>query len=111
LNYINTTIPQTSQDITGVVLIYNSNLQLIPRSITDFAIATSTINPTTNAGIYVVDGKIALTAEAGQLIEVYNAVGQRLAAVKANEGLNKIAVSAKGVVVVRTAGKLAKVIL
>lgn len=111
LNYINTTIPQTSQDITGVVLIYNSNLQLIPRSITDFAIATSTINPTTNAGIYVVDGKIALKAEAGQLVEVYNAVGQRVAAVRAVEGLNTIGVKAKGVVVVRTAGKLAKVIL
>ncbi len=111
LDYISTNIPQTSQDITGVVLVYNTTMQLIPRSNADFAIATSTTNPTTNSGIYTIDGKIALTAEAGQLIEVYNTVGQRLAAVKATEGLNKIAVDAKGVVVIRTAGKLAKVIL
>ncbi len=76
-----------------------------------FSNPSSTTNPTTNSGIYTIDGKIALTAEAGQLIEVYNTIGQRLAVVKATKGLNKIAVNTKGMVVVRTAGKLTKVIL
>jgi len=36
LNYISTSIPTIAQDITGVVLQYNSTIEIIPRSTTDF---------------------------------------------------------------------------
>lgn len=36
LNYIGTPIPETTQNLTGVVLQYSSTMQLIPRSLDDF---------------------------------------------------------------------------
>lgn len=41
LNYIGTPIPTTSQTITGVVLQYNTIMQFIPRSLTDFEAGSS----------------------------------------------------------------------
>jgi hypothetical protein len=39
LDYIGTPIPQVAQDLTGVVLQFSSTMQLVPRSLSDFAIA------------------------------------------------------------------------
>lgn len=36
LNYIGTAIPAANQDLTGVVLVYNTTAQLVPRALTDF---------------------------------------------------------------------------
>jgi hypothetical protein len=40
LNYIGTPIPEVPQDITGVVLQYSTAMQLVPRSLDDFAVAS-----------------------------------------------------------------------
>ncbi|MFW9596696.1 MAG: chitobiase/beta-hexosaminidase C-terminal domain-containing protein, partial [Paludibacter sp.] len=104
-------IPTETKDIIGVVLIYNATTQLIPRSTADFVVATSVNNPSSKSGIYASEGKVVLTAEAGDVVEVFNAVGQRLVSVKAVSGENHIPVAAKGIVMVRTKGQSTKVVL
>lgn len=113
LDYVANTdaIPTSIKDIVGVVLIYNSTTQLIPRSTADFLLATSVNNPSSKSGIYALNGNIVLTAEAGDVVEVFSASGQRLVSVKAVAGENRIPVAAKGVVLVRTKGQMAKVAL
>src|SRR5574344_1761800 len=50
LDYIGTPIPAQAQDITGVVLLYNTTVQIIPRSLTDFtpSLVTCSMPPTLN---------------------------------------------------------------
>ena len=57
------------------------------------------------------NGTVSFTSEAGRTLEIYNSVGQRIISTKTVEGLNSIAVAAKGVVLVKVANRLAKVVL
>ena len=117
LPYLGYLIPTGSLDITGVVLLYTSSgtttAQLVPRTLTDFSktLIASTSNPSSKSGIYASEGKVVLTAEAGEVVEVFNAVGQRLVSIKAVSGENRIPVAAKGIVMVRTKGQSTKVVL
>lgn len=106
-------IPTSAQDITGVVLIYNSTAQIVPRSAADFvaSLGTGYANAAMENGIYTSNGNVMVNASAGQKVEIYNSLGQRLKSVVATAGLNTISVNAKGVVLVKTAGLLTKVIL
>jgi len=55
LNYIGTPIPEVTQNITGVILQFNSTFQFIPRSLADFEDAPIT-DPTIYANPMVVNG-------------------------------------------------------
>lgn len=57
------------------------------------------------------DGKIRFSANAGQQVEVYNAVGQKLISAITLDGLNTLNVNAKGMMIVKVGDRLAKVIL
>ncbi len=57
------------------------------------------------------DGIIRFTAESGQVMELYNAVGQKLLIKTTTAGLNSIPVAAKGFVVVKVGNQIAKVVL
>jgi hypothetical protein len=61
--------------------------------------------------VYVINGNIAITADSGETLDIYNAIGQRLVHKLAVEGLNPIAVSAHGMVIVKVGNRFAKVIL
>lgn len=53
LDYIGTPVPETSQNITGVILQYTTNMQLVPRSLADFETGDSpalVADPTTLSG-------------------------------------------------------------
>jgi hypothetical protein len=54
---------------------------------------------------------LIFSATAGESVEVYNSVGQKLVQKPAVEGQNSIPVSAKGVVLVKVGNRLAKVML
>ncbi len=114
-DYITTpmAIPSVAQDIVGVVLVYNTTAQLIPLSTASFtnSLGTGVENPTLQASVYVTNGNIVLTAAAGQKVEIFNSVGQRLLNVTAVEGVNTIPVNAKGVVIVKAGNSLTKVVL
>ncbi|MEI6554144.1 MAG: lamin tail domain-containing protein [Paludibacter sp.] len=57
------------------------------------------------------DGIIRFTAESGQVMELYNAVGQKLLIKTTTAGLNSIPVAVKGLVVVKVGNQIAKVVL
>jgi len=114
LNYVTTptAIPTISQDITGVVLVYTTTAQLVPRSSADIVNAQGTgLKIVKESNISSSNGKITLSASANQTIEIYNSVGQKLVSKLAIEGVNTIPVSAHGVVFVKVDNKIAKVIL
>ena len=109
-----TAIPTTKQDITGVVNMYSTTeADLIPRTAADMVNTTVTeVNQTSaNSGIYASKGNIVFNASAGQTVEIYNAVGQKLFQKQAVEGLNIVQVSSKGVLLVKVNNRIAKVIL
>jgi hypothetical protein len=57
------------------------------------------------------DGKICFSATAGQVVEVYNAVGQKLMSSTTHDGLNTLPVDARGMMIVKLGNQVAKVIL
>lgn len=112
LNYIGQAIPTTAQDITGVVLIYNSTAQLVPRSLSDFTPTLGTsLNPVKDNSIHTENGHVILSASANQTVEIFSALGQKLLSLKAVEGMNTIPVSAKGLILVKVGNQISKVIL
>lgn len=63
-------------------------------------------------GIFVRNGKVIVTASAaGQRIEVYNTLGQRLVNVVSKEGENEISVPSKGIFMVKCGTEINKIIL
>ncbi|HON03228.1 MAG TPA: hypothetical protein PLM04_08920, partial [Paludibacteraceae bacterium] len=84
-------------------------------SASDEASASTLGTATSNVavrGIFVRNGQVVVTAPAaGERIEIFNAVGQRLVSKLSTEGENTISVSAKGVLVVKFGSEVTKVIL
>ncbi|MDO9635314.1 MAG: chitobiase/beta-hexosaminidase C-terminal domain-containing protein, partial [Paludibacter sp.] len=58
-----------------------------------------------------INGTLRFNATAGELVEVYNVIGQKVISSIANDGLNTIPVPAKGMMVVKIGNQTAKVIL
>lgn len=75
------------------------------------SLMTSIRRPEMRTDVYAINGSIHFNASAGELVEVYNVIGQKLINSIANDGLNTIPVPAKGIMVVKIANKTAKVIL
>jgi predicted extracellular nuclease len=63
-------------------------------------------------GIFVRNGKVIVTAPAaGERIEIFNAVGQRLVSKLSTAGENSVSVSAKGILLVKFGSQVTKVML
>jgi hypothetical protein len=78
--------------------------------ITDIATALSDVS--TNLRVSTVNGYLKVTGvKAGDLIEVYNGLGQKIKMINATDVDNNIDVNAKGVLVVKVGSKVTKVIL
>ena len=58
-----------------------------------------------------VNGNIVLNAEAGQLVEVYNSIGQKVGSRLTSEGVNTIPARVKGVVFVKIGSEVSKLIM
>lgn len=111
LPYEGQTIVNTPQDITGVVLLYNSTPQLVPRSVADM-IPAGVFTPKTEAlNVWKSNGSINFNALEGETVEVYNAVGQRLMSQATVEGLNSLKVDNKGLTIVKIANRVGKIML
>lgn len=61
--------------------------------------------------IFAAGSQIFAEAKAGELVEVYTVAGQKIASVTAIDGLNTLNVNAKGILIVKVADRIAKVIL
>ncbi|KAF5039597.1 hypothetical protein DSECCO2_542230 [anaerobic digester metagenome] len=78
--------------------------------------AASTLGTATSnvsvQGIFVRNGKVIVTAPAaGESIEIFNAVGQRLVSTLSTAGENEIAVPAKGILLVKAGSQVTKVMM
>jgi hypothetical protein len=74
LNYIGTDIPVVPQNLTGVVLQFDDDMQLVPRSLDDFEdyIAPSLVrNPTSLTGFLYVEGYGPSTSNSYSLTGLY----------------------------------------
>ena len=67
--------------------------------------------PTSIMNVYAVNGKVHFTATAGEKVEIYNAVGQRVVNTLSNDGLNSFSIDAKGVLLVKVGERIGKVIM
>ena len=73
---------------------------------------TTALNNTSNElPLVASNGKIKFTAQAGEKLEVYNTVGQRIINMLTSEGENTIAIPFKGVAMVKVGSRVAKVAL
>jgi hypothetical protein len=73
---------------------------------------TTAIDQTNSVlAISAVNGKIVLRAVAGETINVYNAIGQKILSKSSIDGLNTFTVAAHGVVMVKVGNRVGKVIL
>ena len=111
LNYIGQAIPAPAQDIVGVVLIYGSTAQFVPRSFAEMVSTGVSKTSLQQLNLWTAAGKINFNAAAGEMVEVYNTLGQRLYNAAATEGQNQVQVSLKGVAIVKVGNRVGKVIL
>lgn len=68
---------------------------------------------TTNKSLFVTveNGNILFDANAGENVEIFNSVGQKLVQKQTVEGMNTIPVSTRGVLLVKVGNRVSKVIL
>ena len=115
------TVATNSKDLTGLLTsttyyytVKAKNANVVSELSDEMSVATlGTAVPELNAGLNlrVVGGSIVFDAVADQLVEVYNAVGQRIKSTVTVDGLNTVAVGNKGVVLVKVGTHIQKVIL
>ncbi len=116
-NVPNTAITITYKPVTGT----NHSATLTMASTGAFDLArpivgvnngTTAVNSVLSAlSVYVYNGKVNVTANAGESLDIYNSVGQRLVHSITTEGLNSISVPANGVLLVKLGNKVTKIIL
>jgi hypothetical protein len=104
-------IPETQYFYT-VIAKYGSYSSAVSNEITVSTTKDTGIERTeTNLNIFATTGKIHFNAIAGEKIEIYNAVGQRIVNTISTEGLNSLSIDAKGVLLVKVGERIGKVIL
>jgi len=111
-----------SKSLTGLTAGATYKYTVIAKNANVTSAVSNQISVTTTTGtglgqlkdelkVYTRNGNVLLTTKAGNTIEIYNAVGQKLASHISVEGLNTVAVSYKGVALVKVGNHVAKVIL
>lgn len=94
------------------VIAKNSNVTSdVSNEITAPTMSTSNNDLLYGLNIRVTNANIHFAATAGEKVEVYNAVGQKIISTLATDGQNELPVNAKGVMIVKVGSRLAKVIL
>jgi len=113
--------PVTITYSPGVVGIHVATLTLSSTGAADVIrelSGTATSGPATGINqrsvgliVSVVNGNLKFLAPAGEQIEVFNTIGQKLTGKLTVEGLNTISVSARGLVLIKVGNRVAKVIM
>ena len=111
----------TSQAVTGLsnankyyytVVAKNANVTSpVSNEIAVALTATGLTSTRTDAQARAYNGKVLFNATAGESVEIYNTVGQKLVSTLAVDGLNEVPVRATGVLVVKVSNRVSKVIL
>lgn len=97
---------------TATLTFLSNGATSVSLSLTGTATSPSGIfNPYSSLAVSVENGNILLTAENGEMAEIYNVMGQKLLSKLTVEGINTIKVDAHGVVIVKVGNRVTKVIL
>jgi hypothetical protein len=113
---------ETSKAISGLTAgttyyytVVAKNGSAVTAASNEIAVTTSTgtglSNTVQNMSLRAVNGNIVLNTEAGQLVEVYNSIGQKLASHLTTQGINTIPARVKGVVFVKIGSEVSKLIM
>ena len=89
----------------------NATLTSLPSNEIEVALTLTDLKTVKDARAWTANGKVLFTAAAGELVEIYNATGQKLVSSTAVDGLNQINLTARGVLVLKVANRIAKVVL
>ena len=115
------TVSTNSKDLTGLTAAtnYYYTVQAKNTNVTSevsgeqqvSTLATSVYSPSGKLQLRIVNGQAVFEASANQTFEVYNSVGQKLVSTRTTEGLNKLSINAKGVVIIKIDNEIVKVVL
>jgi hypothetical protein len=104
-----------SRKIVSNVYVYTQNIgndfEVVTPNPENSGLSTATNEAKLTNLIYAHNAKIHFAATAGEKVEVYNAVGQKIISTLSTDGQNELSVNAKGVMIVKVGSRLAKVIL
>jgi len=73
--------------------------------------STGLNNTSISLKVAVLNGNVQLVTTTGEIIAIYNAIGQKLVSMIAVEGENAISVNVRGVIIVKVGNRVTKVIL
>jgi hypothetical protein len=113
---------ETSKAISGLTAgttyyytVVAKNGSAVTAASNEIAVTTSTgtglSNAVQNMSLRAVNGNIVLNTEAGQLVEVYNSIGQKVGSRLTTQGINTIPARVKGVVFVKIGSEVSKLIM
>jgi hypothetical protein len=109
LPYIGQPIPTTEQDITGVVLMFNTTAQLVPRTLADFNTSTGLAKLSADYKVYASAGALMVESPKAERLEVYNTLGQLVHSSLLQAGMNSVLVP-EGLLIVKIGNQVAKVL-
>lgn len=107
-------LTSATRKVTGGNYVYTQNIgndfEAVTPNPQNAGISTS-VDETRLMPVLVVGSQIRFNANAGERVEVYNAMGQQLFAAPAIDGMNVVNISARGMLIVKVGEMVAKVIM
>ncbi len=109
-----TAISAGPTNYAGLLIEYNGAVQIVPRTKTDLGYAGPTTNlsqPNIAASIYGTNGMLNVKTTQGQVVEVYNMMGQRILKATTTEGVNTFLLGKNQLYMVKVNKTVTKIIL
>jgi len=109
-----TAISASPTNYAGILIEYNGGVQIVPRFKTDLGYTgptTSLRQPNVVAAIYGSNGTLNVKTTQGQVIEVFNMMGQRILKATASEGVNTFALGKSQLYMVKVNNSVTKIVL
>jgi len=104
--------PKTVGNHTATLLISSSGAMDVSRVINGVAEVNTELDKVLKPlNVSVVDGQIVFTANVNDVLQIYNSMGQKILQKLTSDGVNKIAVPAHGVLLVKFGSQVTKVML
>lgn len=97
---------------TAYLTMSSTGAMPVVRTLNGVSSLTTDVNsPTSNFTVFVENSHLCFYATAGETVEIFNAIGQKLVQRLALDGLNSVPVAVHGILLVKVGSKVSKVIL
>ncbi len=104
--------PSLAGNHTATLMMSSDGAMNVSRTLNGIStIGTGLNDVKMSLNVSVLDGNVIFTSSADEIIRIYNPIGQKIIEKLTVEGINKIPVSAKGVLLVKVGNRVGKVIL